>query len=423
MITRRKALLSCAVAGTTVFGPWKHLRVYAAQTDKPLRIGIAVDITGTFEHDGAAEQRGIRMAIAEANVRGGVLGRRVEQVTLDTQSSPDAAPRVARELIERENVAFMIGAIHSVIARRLSEVSQEHGVLYMNTNSSAPSESGKNCHRTKFVWDASGKIFANAVVHHAMRWLGKDWFLLGTDYSWGIETVAATRRLVETNGGRIVGTRLVPPGTTEFAEVVREIEALGPDVAYAAIAAPDMERLRIHAADEALGRRPAWISSQQNWPDIWLTRAKSTFGIFATNWYHKLDLPGVPEFVARYRKIYRDAEVPVPGNVFYNAYMATRELLRAVERAGTTNNIAVIKQLEGYRMSALERMQHDDAWIDSKGHRVQQTIYMATKNPKPTDETDLFSILSHQEPIAVLDPENIGDCQMESYDSVPTYDP
>ena len=42
----------------------------------------------------------------------------------------------------------------------------------------------------------------------------------------------------------------------------------------------------------------------------------------------------------------------MPGNVYYNGYMATRELLRAVERAGTTNNIAVIKKLEGLQGDA-----------------------------------------------------------------------
>ncbi len=424
MVTRRKALTAgAAAAGAAFFGPWKHLRVYAAASDKPLRIGASIDMTGVFEHSGAAELRGIRMAIAEANARGGVLGRLVEDVAMDTRSSPEAAPKAALDLIEHENVAFMVGAIHSVIARKLSEVAQEHGVVYMNTNSSAPSESGANCHRTKFVWDASGKIFAMAVVRHAMRWLGRDWFLLGTDYSWGQETVAATRRLVEAEEGRIVGTRLVSPGTTEFGDIVREIEALKPDVAFAAIAGPDMEHLRAQVADQALGRRPAWISNQQNWPEIWLTRAKSTFGIFATNWYHKLDLPGVAEFVGRYRQIYRDAAVPVPGNVYYNAYMATRELLRAVERAGTTNNTAVIMELEGHRMSAIERMQHHDAWIDPIGHRVQQTIYMATKNLKPSDEADLFSILSYQEPAEVLDRDTVTECRLEPYDSVPTYDP
>ena len=92
----------------------------------------------------------------------------------------------------------------------------------------------------------------------------------------------------------------------------------------------------------------------------------------------------------------------MPGNVSYNGYMATREL-RAIERAGSTNNIAVIKQLEGHKMSAADRMQHFDAYIDADTHQVQQTIYLARRNAKPTDNTDLFEILSWTKPNLAID--------------------
>jgi branched-chain amino acid transport system substrate-binding protein len=80
----------------------------------------------------------------------------------------------------------------------------------------------------------------------------------------------------------------------------------------------------------------------------------------------------------------------VPGNVSYNGYMATRELLRAIERAGSTNNLKVIKALEGHKMPAADRMQHFDAYIDAATHQVQQTIYLARRNAKPKDKSDLF---------------------------------
>ena len=70
--------------------------------------------------------------------------------------------------------------------------------------------------------------------------------------------------------------------------------------------------------------------------------------------------------------------IQVPGNVYYNGYMATRELLRAVERAGTTNNIKVIKELESLKVPARDRMQHFDAYMNPATHQMQQTIYMAT---------------------------------------------
>ena len=56
----------------------------------------------------------------------------------------------------------------------------------------------------------------------------------------------------------------------------------------------------------------------------------------------------------------------MPGNVFYNGYWAIRELLEAIERAGTTNNIAVIKELEKLKIPAADRMQQHDAWINAE---------------------------------------------------------
>ncbi len=112
--------------------------------------------------------------------------------------------------------------------------------------------------------------------------------------------------------------------------------------------------------------KPAWINNQQDWPDVW-GAPQSLFGVFGTTWYHKLNLPGVPEFVKKWQDANKGGPIPVPGNVSYNGYMATQELFRAIERAGSTNNIAIIKALEGHKMSAKDRMQHFDAYIDP-GH-------------------------------------------------------
>jgi branched-chain amino acid transport system substrate-binding protein len=113
--------------------------------------------------------------------------------------------------------------------------------------------------------------------------------------------------------------------------------------------------------------------------------------------------------------------IRVPGNVFYNGYVATRELLRCVEEAGTTNNIAVIKKLEGRKMSARDRMQNFDAWIDPVTHQCQQTIYMATYNDKPAEKDDIFKILTESDPQSVIDTAAATTCKLESYESTPSY--
>jgi branched-chain amino acid transport system substrate-binding protein len=120
--------------------------------------------------------------------------------------------------------------------------------------------------------------------------------------------------------------------------------------------------------------------------------------------------------------MYPDTQMRVPGNVFYNGYMATRELLAAIERAGSTNNIKVIKQLEGHKMSAKDRMQHHDALIDPATHQVQQTIYLATANAGAKDKDDMFKIVTQSAPADVLDAGAVAACKMESYDATPNFD-
>jgi branched-chain amino acid transport system substrate-binding protein len=103
--------------------------------------------------------------------------------------------------------------------------------------------------------------------------------------------------------------------------------------------------------------------------------------------------------------------------------MCTRELLRAIEKAGSTNNIAVIKQLEQLKVSAADRMQNYDAYMNPSTHHLQQTIYMARRNDKPVDKTDLFEILSWTKPEDALDARDDDmACKLESYDSTPTYE-
>jgi branched-chain amino acid transport system substrate-binding protein len=102
--------------------------------------------------------------------------------------------------------------------------------------------------------------------------------------------------------------------------------------------------------------------------------------------------------------------------------MATRELLRCVQEAGTTNNLAVIKKLEGRRMSARDRLQHNDAFIDPVTHQCQQTVYLASYNDAPAERTDIFKILAHSDPKDVADAGAPLACKLESYEATPSYE-
>jgi branched-chain amino acid transport system substrate-binding protein len=422
--SRRNLLGTAAAAGgvAAFYGPWKHNRVYAQATDRPIRIGITSDASGQYANSGASDRRGMLMAIEEANARGGVLGRKIEHIHIDTETQPATGSRVAERMITREEVGFLIGAVHSGVANAISQIAQKYGVIYLNTNSSSPTESGENCHRVKFVWDGNGANFAKAAVKNSMDAFGNKFMLLTNDYVWGHDTAEAYRATIAEFGGEVMDEILVPQGTRDFSAALLSIQQAGPSIIAAAIGGDDQKALRQQVAQLGMGSNPAWLNNQQDWPDVYGLPIDNLFGVFGTTWYHELDLPGVPEFVQRYQEMYPDTSMRVPGNVFYNGYMATRELLAAIERAGTTNNIAVIKALEGHTMSAEDRMQHHDAVIDPVTHQVQQTIYLATANDAPKDENDLFKILTQSAPEDVRDVASLEACKLESFEDTPTFD-
>ena len=423
--TRRSLMTAIAAGGggATFFGPWKVNRAWAqAAQKKPLVIGLTMDASGQYAASGVMERLGAMLAIKEFNDKGGVLGRRIEAIHMDTETTPATGSRVAERMITRNEAAFLVGALHSGVANAISQVAQKYGCVYFNTNSSSPTESGKDCHRVKFVWDGNGTNFAEAIVRNAIKANGKSWVLLTNDYVWGHNTSKATRTLAEANGAKIVDELMIPQNTRDFSSYLIKLQQLKPEVVAAAVGGDDIKALRQQVVQLGLHKRMAWINNQQDWPDVYGLGPEQIFGVFGTNWYWMLDLPGIKEFVATYQKVYPGMAIRVPGNVYYNGYVSTRELLRCIEEAGTTNSIAVIKKLEGRKMTARDRMQAYDAWIDPATHQCQQTIYMAAYNDQPANKDDIFRILTQSEPKEVMDPEAPKSCKLESYESTPSYE-
>jgi len=424
-LSRRRLIGAAATAATCgFFGPWRFHHAWAqARTKKPLMLGLSTDDTGQYAASGQDEQRGMRMAIAEANARGGVLGRVIQTVHADTGGNPQTAAAVAETMIRHHEVAFLIGGVHSGAANAISKVAQQHGCIYFNSNSSSPTEAGQDCHRVKFVWDGNGTNFSTSVVKGAMTGFGRDWVLITSDYAWGRNTARGIRGIVEGNGGRIVEELVVPQNTRDFKPQLEKVRQLKPGVIATAVGGEDLKFLRDQVRQASMDRGFGWINNQADWPDVYGLGREAMFGIFGTTWYWGLPLAGVAEFVARYQKANPEYRIKTPGNVFYNGYMATRELLRAIERVGSTHNIRLIKELENLRVPAVERMQHDDATMNPITHQLQQTIYMAAYNTMPKERDDLFRILGRLKPHEVEDRDSARTCKLETYASTPTYEP
>lgn len=369
----------------------------SAAEKPPIIIAHVAPTTGRFALHAEADRRGAEMAIDEFNARGGILGREIVLVSRDPTLDTRRAALVAEELITHNKVGFMLGAIHSGVAASMSAICQKHGVIFINTNSSAPSESVENAHRTKFTFDVSAANINRALLKYALaHHKSKRVLLLTEDDEWGRSSAAASRPYIAEYGGTVVGEVVVPETLPDPAGALKQIAAIPADVVAVNISGDNQIKL-FAQIDPQIFKKQSWVVGEVDWEELYPAPGTPR-PLFGTTWAWNLNTPGTAEFVARYRKRYGHTKLDYPGDVTHAAYLATKALLAAVERAGTTDNHAVIGQLESAQWPAKERMQDSPAYMDPLSHHVQQGIYIARWNPQIDHPEKGIEILGHIPP-------------------------
>ena len=167
---------------------------------------------------------------------------------------------------------------------------------------------------------------------------------------------------------------------------------------FANVAGIEQTALREQANEFGSDKDANWVFPQQDYPDLFALGAKKAFGYFTTTWHYTLTDPGSQEFVQRFRKRWAGAPIEVPDNVSYNGYIATRELFRAIERAGTTRNHEVIKALEGHVIK--DTFRKYPSTIREWDHLVGQMIFLARakKEKDMKEKYDLIELIAEMAP-------------------------
>ncbi len=391
----------------------------AVSPAEPLIVAHVAPTTGRFALHAEADRRGVEMAADEFNQKGGVLGREIVLVSRNPTLDPARAAEVAEELIQQTRTAFMVGAISSGVAASMSAVCQKHGMIFINTNSSSPTESTQNAHRTKFVFDAHGANINRALLRYALdKQSSKRVLLLSEDDNFGRGNASAIRPFITEYGGELVGEVLADERLSDPVRVLEQLAAIPADVVVVSISGDNQIKLFSQIDPEVLERQ-SWIVGEVDWEELYPAPGTPR-PLFGTTWAWHLDTPGTLAFVERYRERYGHTRIAYPGDVTHAAYLAAKALFQAIARAGSTDNHAVIAQLEGYRASASERMQDADAWMDPVSHHLQQSVYIARWNPRSTRPELGLEILGHVPPESVRY-EQEDHTRLEPLDATPRF--
>lgn len=105
---------------------------FSALAADPIRIGVSGPYTGGSSPMGGSMRDGVRLATAEINAKGGVLGRKIELVERDDEAKNERGVQVAQELINKEKVVATVGYINTGVSLASQRFYQEAKIPVLN---------------------------------------------------------------------------------------------------------------------------------------------------------------------------------------------------------------------------------------------------------------------------------------------------
>jgi len=168
MITRRDTLKIAGAAMVLAAAKTTYAAENTGVTDDKIRIGILGDLTGFAAIWGSGNLSGGTMAFEEINAAGGINGRKLEYISVDSESSAPKGIAGFKRLVDQEKVFAIFGPTSSAVGVPMLRTMAGSGVpIFISAFSSplATNPPSKNIFRSGTLNDADqGKILANYVT-------------------------------------------------------------------------------------------------------------------------------------------------------------------------------------------------------------------------------------------------------------------
>ena len=105
---------------------------FSVQAEETIKIGLQGPLTGGSAPMGVSMRDGAKLAIAEINAAGGVLGRPLQVIERDDEAKNERGVQIAQELINKEKVVAAVGYINTGVALASQRFYQEAKIPVIN---------------------------------------------------------------------------------------------------------------------------------------------------------------------------------------------------------------------------------------------------------------------------------------------------
>ncbi len=351
-----------------------------------VRIGIITDMSGVYaDIDGQGGVDAIKMAIADAG--GSVAGKKIEVVYADHQNKPDVAAAKAREWFDTNGVDMLIGGTNSGTNLAMAKVAAEKHKIFISVGGGSSALTNEQCAPTTIHWAYDTTALAKGTGGAVTKAGGKTWYFLQADYAFGAALEADTAKVVEANGGKVLGVVKHPLSASDFSSFLLQAQASKAQILGLANAGGDTINA-IKAANEfGITKSMKLAGLLMFISDIHSLGLKATQGMYLTDsWYWNQNAE-----TRAWGHRFFDAHKREPTSVQAGDYSAAWNYLLAVKAAGSDDTDKVLAKMKS---SKVNDMFAKDGWIRADGSMIHDMYLMQVKAPEASKEPwDYYNVV------------------------------
>ncbi len=318
--------------------------IASAQNTGPIRIGMITDMSSLYaDIDGPAGAEMVKWAVQDFG--GKVLNRPIEVLTADHQNKADVASSKAREWMDKEGLAMLVGGTSSGTALAMAKVAAEKKRPFISIGAGSARLTNEDCtpYTVHYAYDtvALAKVAGKALVQAG----NKSWYFLTADYAFGYSLESDAANVVKANGGTVAGSVRHPLNASDFSSFLLQAQSSKAQILALANAGGDFTNAMKAAKEFGVTKSMKVAGLLVFINDVHSLGLANTEGLqLADSWYWNQD-DASRKFAKRFFEKYKR----MPSSLQAADYSATANYLKAVQTAGTTDADKVMATLKGMK--------------------------------------------------------------------------
>jgi branched-chain amino acid transport system substrate-binding protein len=204
------------------------------QDKQPIKIGFGMSQTGPLGPNGKSALLAMEIWVEEINAKGGLLGRPVQLVNYDDQSNPSTVPGIYTKLLDVDKVDVIVGGYGTNMIAPAMPIAMQRKKAFMALYGLGVNDDFK--YDRYFAMIPSGPepktSFTKGFFDTAMAQNPKPTTvaIVAADAEFSKNASDGARENAKKHGLKIVYDKSYPPSTTDFAPIVRAIQATNADL-------------------------------------------------------------------------------------------------------------------------------------------------------------------------------------------------